>query len=208
MYIPDDFKETRPDEIKRIITDFPLACMVASTSEGLTATHIPLTLKDEHTLVGHIALKNDFHTNIPAGQEILCIFTGPQGYVSANYYPSKLIDHKKVPTWNYQVVHLYGNIQYFTDTKTKLLALGLLTKQSEQKANGEKAWKMSDAPKDYLMEQLEHIIAFEIRITKCLAKSKLSQNRSEQDFKSVINELQQREEYPLANSMQRLTRND
>ena len=67
---------------------------------------------------------------------------------------------------------------------------------------------MSDAPKDYLMEQLEHIIAFEIRITKCLAKSKLSQNRSEQDFKSVINELQQREEYLLANSMQRLTRND
>ncbi|NOL49138.1 FMN-binding negative transcriptional regulator [Pelistega europaea] len=206
MDIPDDFKETRPAEIKRIITEFPLACIVASTPEGITATHIPLVFKDDCTLVGHMAQKNSFQTNIPTGQEVLCIFTGPQGYISANYYPSKFIDHKKVPTWNYQVVHLYGNIQYITDTKAKLLALGLLTKQSEQKANGNKEWKMSDAPKDYLMEQLNHIIAFEIHISKCLAKSKLSQNRSQQDFLSVIHELQQRGENDLADSMQRLKR--
>lgn len=35
MYIPDDFRETRTKEIKRIITDFPLACIVASTPEDL-----------------------------------------------------------------------------------------------------------------------------------------------------------------------------
>lgn len=166
-----------------------------------------MVFRDDCTLIGHIALKNSFHTSIPAEQEILCIFTGPQGYISANYYPSKFIDHKKVPTWNYQVVHVYGNIRYFTDTKTKLLALGLLTKQSEQKANAGNEWKMSDAPMDYLLDQLNHIIAFEIRISKCLAKSKLSQNRSPQDFSSVIHELQQRGENALADSMQRVKYN-
>lgn len=206
MYIPDDFKETRAEEIAHIMTHFPLACIVAHTSEGLTAIHIPLVIKDSNTLVGHMATKNTFCAIVPDGQEVLCIFNGPQGYISANYYPSKGVDHRKVPTWNYQVIHIHGAIKYYDDTKTKLRVLGLLTQQSERKANGDKAWKMADAPKDYLMEQLNHIIAFEIQITQYVAKSKLSQNRQAQDFHAVIQELQQRNEGALAESMQRLKR--
>ncbi|QIO04522.1 FMN-binding negative transcriptional regulator [Acinetobacter shaoyimingii] len=193
MYIPHDFQEVRTEEIANLIKNYPLACIVANTAKGLIATHVPLIMKSNHVLVGHIAMVNDMKTLVSDAEEVLCIFKGEDAYISANDYPSKFEDHKKVPTWNYQVVHIYGNISYFTDTKSKLAAIGMLTKISEQQVNGDSGWKMSDAPREYLMEQLNHLIVFEINISKIQAQSKLSQNREQKDFDSVVKNLQNRD---------------
>lgn len=206
MHVPNDFKEIRTSEINDLVKNFPLACIVANTARGLIASHIPLVMKDEQTLVGHLAMANEMKDLVAENEEVLCIFKGPDAYISANYYPSKFEDHKKVPTWNYQVIHIYGKISYFTDNKAKLAAVGMLTKQSEQKANGAAGWKMSDAPKDYLMEEIAGIIVFEIKISKLIAKSKLSQNREPRDFNSVVEELKTRGEHGVAESMLRLDR--
>ena len=206
MYIPNDFQEVRPEEITSLIKNYPLGCIVANTTKGLIATHVPLIMKSENILVGHIAMINDMKTLVSDAQEVLCIFKGQDSYISANYYPSKFEDHKKVPTWNYQVVHIYGNINYFTDAKSKLAAIGLLTKKSEKEANGDSGWKMSDAPKEYLMEQLNDLIVFEINISKVQAQSKLSQNREQRDFDSVVKNLQERGKNDLAESMLKLDR--
>ena len=204
MYIPNDFKEVRSEEILHLINSYPLACIVANTTKGLIATHVPLILKNDHTLIGHIAMSNDMRTLVANNQEVLCIFKGEDGYISANYYPSKFDDHKKVPTWNYQAVHIYGNITYFTDNKSKLSAVGMLTKINEKKANGDSGWKMSDAPKEYLMDQLKDLIVFEIDISKIQAQSKLSQNREKRDFDSVVKNLKEIGKENLAQSMLRL----
>ncbi|NHB59526.1 FMN-binding negative transcriptional regulator [Acinetobacter sp. 194] len=206
MYIPHDFQEVRTEEIANLIKNYPLACIVANTAKGLMATHVPLIMKSNHVLVGHIAMVNDMKTLVSDAEEVLCIFKGEDAYISANDYPSKFEDHKKVPTWNYQVVHIYGNISYFTDTKSKLAAIGMLTKISEQQVNGDSGWKMSDAPREYLMEQLNHLIVFEINISKIQAQSKLSQNREQKDFDSVVKNLQNRDKKNLAESMLRLKR--
>lgn len=42
MYLPDHFKEVDPAEIISIIAGAPLACVVANSSEGLVANHVPL----------------------------------------------------------------------------------------------------------------------------------------------------------------------
>lgn len=207
MYIPDDFKEVRSDEITHLIQNYPLACIVANTAEGLIATHVPLIMKTDDVLVGHIAMNNDMRMLVADQQEVLCIFKGEDAYISANYYPSKFEDHKKVPTWNYQAVHIYGRIRYFLDDKSKLAAIGMLTKINEQKTNGDAAWKMSDAPKDYLMAQLKDLIVFEIKISKIQAQSKLSQNREQKDFDAVVKNLQDKGKTVLAESMLRLDRN-
>lgn len=191
MYIPNDFQEVRTEEIMNLIKNYPLACIVANTKDGLIATHVPLIMKTDNTLIGHIAVNNDMRILVSDDQEVLCIFKGEDAYISANYYPSKFEDHKKVPTWNYQVVHIYGNITYFIDNKSKLSAVGMLTKISEEKANGNSGWKMSDAPKEYLMDQLKELIVFEINISRIQAQSKLSQNREKRDFDSVIKNLKE-----------------
>lgn len=66
---------------------------------------------------------------------------------------------------------------------------------------------MSDAPKEYLMDQLNDLIVFEINISKVQAQSKLSQNREKRDFDSVIKNLQERGKNEIAESMLRIERN-
>ena len=140
----------------------PLACIVAQTDAGLIANHLPLLTGADGALVGHVALANDMHRLVADGQEVLVIFRGEDGYVSPNFYPSKAEHHRHVPTWNYQVVHVYGDIRFQHDERAKRAAVGLLTRDHERRVNGDRAWRMADAPADYMTQMLAGIVAFRI----------------------------------------------
>lgn len=189
LYIPSHFEEISADEIARIINTAPLACVVAQTGEGLIANHLPLFSAPDGALIGHVALANDMHRLINDRQEVLAIFRGEDAYISPNYYPSKPEHHRHVPTWNYQVVHAYGTIQFQHDTQSKRSAVGLLTRAHERRLNGNNAWRMADAPADYLEKMLASIVAFRIDCLRTLAKSKLSQNREPRDYQGAIDGL-------------------
>lgn len=189
MYTPSHFQETNPDEVNALIETAPLACIVAQTEEGLIANHFPLFIGHDGALIGHLALANDMHRLVADGQEVLVIFQGEDAYVSPNFYPSKQEHHRHVPTWNYQVVHIYGNIIFRHEERAKRAAVGLLTRKHERQLSGDNAWKMTDAPAEYIEEMLANIVAFRIDIRRTLAKSKLSQNREVRDYTGVIDGL-------------------
>jgi transcriptional regulator len=186
LYNPTHFQEHDPQVINDLIDAFPLAILVVQTSGGLVANHLPLLRAPDGDLIGHVALSNDLHRLAADDQEVLAIFRGEDGYISANYYPSKADHHRHVPTWNYQVVHLHGTIRFQHDEPTKRAAVGLLTRIHERRVNGAKAWKMADAPADYLETMLAGIVAFRIKTTRIEAKSKLSQNRDARDHAGVV----------------------
>ena len=73
----------------------------------------------------------------------------------------------------------------------------------EQEAAMPQPWKMSDAPADYLAEQLAHIVGLEIELTRLEGKRKLSQNRERRDFDSTVAALQSRGQLELADAMLR-----
>lgn len=201
MYLPEHFREIDPAEIADIIATAPLGCVVAQTAAGLIANHMPLLFDKDRALVGHIALANDMHRLIAEGQDVLVIFRGVDGYISPNYYPSKQVHHKQVPTWNYQVVHINGAISFQHDEKTKRAAVGLLTREHERLRHGDKAWRMADAPADYLTDMLGRIVAFRIAVTRTIAKSKLSQNRDAVDFAGAVDGLESAGDLALAAQM-------
>ena len=184
MYLPDHFKEVDPDQIASVIAGAPLACVVANTSDGLIANHVPLLFDKSGDRIGHFALANDMHRIVDDGQEILAIFRGVDGYISPNSYPSKQEHHRHVPTWNYQIVHVYGAISFQHDARSKRAAIGL-----------------ADAPTDYMLEMLDKIVAFRIKVTKTVAKSKLSQNRDIHDFDGAVQALKLRGNEALAGRM-------
>jgi transcriptional regulator len=202
MYLPPHFKEVNNDEIRGLIEAYPLACIVAQTSEGLIANHIPILSAPDGTLIGHVALNNDMHRLVEESQEVMVIFRGDDAYVSPNYYPTKPEHHRHVPTWNYQVVHIYGNITFQHDEQPKRAAVGLLTRNHERKLNGDKAWRMADAPMDYMQQMITNIVAFRITPSRILAKSKLSQNREERDYIGAINGLRSSGHENLATKME------
>lgn len=201
MYLPEHFKEIDPEEISAVIAAAPLGCVVANTAEGLIANHMPILADKRGELVGHIALANDMHRLIAEGQEVLVIFRGVDGYVSPNFYPSKAEHRKQVPTWNYQVVHVHGTISFQHDESSKRAAVGLLTREHERRINGEKAWRMADAPADYMTDMLGKIVAFRIAVTRTIAKSKLSQNRNARDFEGALDGLKSSGQEALAERM-------
>jgi len=204
MYIPPHFQEINPDEIQAVIETAPLACLVAQTQEGLIANHIPLlSTPDGSELVGHVALANAAHRLIADGQEVLAIFRADDAYISPNFYPTKPEHHRHVPTWNYQVVHSYGAISFQHEEQAKRAAVGLLTRTHERRLNGKDAWRMADAPADYMQQMLGNIVAFRIRVSRVLAKSKLSQNREERDYLGAIAGLRGSGHERIAERMQR-----
>ena len=203
IYLPEHFREVSEAEIAEIIAGAPLACVVAQTEAGLIANHLPLLAAPDGTLIGHVALANDMHRLIAEGQEVLAIFRGEDGYVSPNFYPTKPEHHRHVPTWNYQVVHVHGDIGFQHEEKAKRAAVGLLTREHERRLHGERAWRMADAPADYISDMLASIVAFRITVRRVQAKSKLSQNREGRDHLGAIEGLRASGKAALAARMAR-----
>jgi len=187
VYVPQHFRETRIEVLQAFIERHPLATLVAMTSEGLTANHIPLQAQlragTGGLLRGHIARSNSLWRDLKADAAVLAIFTGADDYVSPSWYPSKREHGKAVPTWNYATVHIKGNIRFIDDAAWLRDFVGALTDVHEHgRVN---RWHVSDAPADYLEAMLRAIVGFEIEVASVLGKFKGSQNRSAADRAGV-----------------------
>jgi transcriptional regulator len=85
-----------------------------------------------------------------------------------------------VPTWNYAVVHAHGTLRFIDDRDWLRAFVSKLTNRHEAERGGE-PWKVTDAPADYIENQLGAIIGLELPITRLVGKWKVSQNRPAQD---------------------------
>ena len=201
MYIPEHFHEQDEAAIATVMADHPLASVVYQNPE-LNVSYLPLLRRGDR-LIGHLAKANDMHRELADGADVLAIFHGADAYVSPNWYPSKAEHHKHVPTWNYQVVHVHGKIRFYHDEASKRRLVHALTSEFETRTNGTEAWKMGDAPQDFMRDRLADIVGLEIEITRIEGKSKLSQNRDEGDHENVMREMEARSHDELAVAMAR-----
>ena len=115
MYTPNHFEETRPEELHRVITEYPLGVLVHAGPNGLDANHLPFELHpnlgERGHLLAHVARANRLWQEAKDGDEALVIFRAANAYISPNWYPSKHEFLRQVPTWNYQAVHVHGKIK-------------------------------------------------------------------------------------------------
>jgi transcriptional regulator len=188
MYCPAAFRETRPEILRLTISKHPQAVLVTVGIQGIDASHIPLlhrpTSGGYGVLRGHLARANPQWKEYVPGSDALAIFSGPQHYVSPTWYPSKQEHGKVVPTWNYVTVHARGKLTFTTHPEWLLDIVRTLTEAQE--ISREPEWRVSDAPRDYIENQLGGIIGVELAITGLEGKWKLSQNRSTAEHDGVI----------------------
>ena len=203
MYLPQHFRENDIEEVKAIVEQFPLATCIASIGDDFEANHFPMIWRDDK-LIGHIAFANSMHENLKDGCKALFIFRAENSYISPNWYPTKPQHHKHVPTWNYQVVHMHGELYFKHSEKEKIAAVGLLTQLHEKRVNGDSAWKMRDAPKDYMKTMLDGIVGIEFHIKRLEAKSKLSLNREKIDYTAVMSKMDEMQLKGLNKRMKKL----
>jgi transcriptional regulator len=135
-------------------------------------------------LLGHVAIANSQWQTAAPGAEALAIVQGPEAYISPSWYEAKARHGRVVPTWNYEVVHLTGQVTFHQDTEWLRDLVTRLTRLHE--GVRKHPWAVTDAPPDYIDGQLRAIVGVEIAITSIEAKQKLSQNRSELDREGVV----------------------
>ncbi|HDR9277521.1 TPA: FMN-binding negative transcriptional regulator [Burkholderia vietnamiensis] len=191
MYVPADFAESNPDGLRELIVQHPFGTLVTHGANGLDANHLPFELLPRDGGLGelhaHVARANPLWQEVENGDDVLVIFRAGDAYISPNWYPSKHVAHRQVPTWNYVVVHAYGRITVRDDEKFVRGVVARLTRTHE--ASQPVPWKMADAPKDYLDALLQSIVGLQIEITRLVGKRKLSQTKAADDIRGAADAL-------------------
>lgn len=181
MYVPSHFEEQRPQELRRLMQEYPLGTLVTLGAEGLNANHIPFEFDAEAgpcgTLRAHVARANPVWKDGSNEVEALVIFQGAQRYISPSWYPTKKEDGRAVPTYNYMTVHAYGRMRAIDDPAWLHAQLERLSERHE--AGMAQPWKLAEAPADYINKMVRAILGIEIPLSRAIGKWKVSQNQPE-----------------------------
>ena len=189
MYLPRHFEHGEGADLRRLIAAYPLATLVHQTESGADANHIPMRWREDDQrslLVGHVARGNRLWREAD-GQPVLAIFHGPQAYVSPQWYPSKRVDGRAVPTWNYAVVHVRGRLRAIEDADWLYAFLDELSAAHE--TFQPRPWRINEAPADYLQKQLRAIVGIELTVEQIVGKYKLHQNHPDANWQGVVDGL-------------------
>lgn len=189
MYIPENYTLTNQTEIHEFIRKNSFALLINQTQGRLWATHLPLVLdiKSDGTpyLLGHLSKLNPQSTSLPTEDEVLVVFTGPNAYISSSWY-----DHENVPTWNYIAVHVYGKVRIHSHEEAIEGLKKLVDKFEEASDNPIRIENLSEKT----MREALGITGFEIEITSIEAQKKLSQNRDDHNYQSIITQLENQDD--------------
>ena len=188
MYNLPYFKEEDQKVVIEFMRNHPFVFLTGCDADNKpVATQVPV-FTDERDgklfLSGHIMRKTDHHKAFVHNPHVLAVFTGPHTYVSASLYT----DPQQASTWNYMSVHAKGVLS-FSGEQELLNILKRTTSHFENDPHSPSLFEK--LPADYVQKMISAIIAFEIEVVSIDNVFKLSQNRDEKSYHSIINKLQQ-----------------
>jgi len=183
MYIPRHF--VVEDRLaQEFLRNLKSGHLVTNTAQGILSTMIPVTFdKTSRSIIGHVARANSQWTE-KTNQEALFISAPVDAYISPSWYAAKQEHGKVVPTWDYMLAHVYGDLIIHDDVDWLRKAVSDLTDSFE--ANRDKPWKLDDAPEDYVAGQLRAIVGVELKVTRLEVSFKMSQNKNKADLDGVL----------------------
>lgn len=188
MYNFSYFKEKDKQTILDFINANPFAFITGSYLSGAqVATQVPVLFEErggELFLQGHIMRNTDHHKAFVENPNALLVFTGPSCYVSASWYSNPHIGS----TWNYMSVHVAGQIK-FMEGDELITFMRKLTLKFEN-GNTQSQTVYDNLPSPFLSKMLPAIAGFEIKAEKLENVFKLSQNRDEKSYSTIIAKLE------------------
>ncbi len=183
MYIPASNQMNDRASVIAFMKRFSFATLLTARDEIPVATHLPFVIKVQEEriiLASHMAQQNPQHRDITTGQ-CLVIFQEPHAYISPANYEKEL----NVPTWNYIAVHAYGTANIITDPAKVKTSLEEMIDSYEPEYRQQ--WE--GLPEKYQSGLIGGLVAFEIEVNDLQAKEKLSQNKTVQEQRNIIQTL-------------------
>ncbi|MBS0463115.1 MAG: FMN-binding negative transcriptional regulator [Proteobacteria bacterium] len=155
------------------------AASVAAASVGAASSR---DKTPEHPPASRIDRPSSGLEGPPTASEALLILHGAHAYVSPSWYPDKE-EAARVPTWNYAVAHLHGELEVFDDTDSLAALVSELSDVFEA-AHG-LHWRFEPERDDHRV-QLKGIVGFRLVASHIELKFKLNQNHPEANRRGVI----------------------
>jgi transcriptional regulator len=183
VYTPPAFAEDDPAAIVALARQAGFGHLVVVEDGRPGSTPMPFIISDDGAVVrGHLARPNPLWRAAPG--IALLIVPVTDTYVSPSWYPSKAEHGKVVPTWNYEIVHIHGQLVAHDDVVWVEQLVRDLTELNE--APLPEQWAVDDAPADYLEKMLRGIVGVELTVESLVGKRKLSQNRPAADQAGIV----------------------
>ena len=164
MYPPPHHQSDDIDKMISVIKHFPLGILISAKDGKPFVTHIPFIYNETtKKLVAHIDRNNPQLETLQDDAEVTVVFKGPDTYISPSVYSTA-----QLPTWNYIIVHITGNIQLINELEAVKKTMIAMTEFLEGATQN--FILKNDDPR---MERLiNYIQAFEIDITHWEGKFK------------------------------------
>ena len=189
MYNLPYFKEEDGEVVLEFMRKHPFVFLSGVSKENKpVATQVPVFIDEKEGklfLTGHIMKNTDHHKAFEQNPNVLAVFTSPHTYVSGTWYD----DPHQASTWNYISVHAKGAIR-FGDYDDLVAILKRLTLHYENN-NTASTTIFDNLSSKYKEPLLKAIIAFEVEITSIDNVFKLSQNRDEKSFHTIMAKLEE-----------------
>lgn len=179
MFLPKLFKVEDFNALITFVLRNPFATVISSHNDVPYASQVPVlvdVVDDEIVLSFHLARPNPQNKTLTNNDNVLIQFTGAHGYVSSSWY-----EQEEVSTWNYQAAQLKGECAVL-DQDALMKDLKRLTDQYE---TGENA-RTFDTLSEDVLKQAKGVIGYKVKVREAGLKYKLSQNRSDKDYKNIV----------------------
>ncbi|MGZ3839550.1 MAG: FMN-binding negative transcriptional regulator [Flavisolibacter sp.] len=187
MYNLPYFKEKDPQAVIAFIHQHPFAFMVGCDDQNRpVATQIPVFLEQREEgifLTGHMMRQTDHHLAFEKNDAVLCVFTGPHAYVSATWYSQP----QQASTWNYLSVHVKGKLRFLDEDG--LVEVLRKTSLHFEKNDPHAPTVYDNLPGPYRTKLMKAIIGFEVLVEAIDHVFKLSQNKDQESYRQIVNEL-------------------
>lgn len=144
--------------------------------EGPLAAHMPFLLSDDASFAElHLARSNPIaRAGLPASA--LLAVSGPDTYISPDWYGPHLEVPDQVPTWNYVAVHLRGVLESLPGEALRHHVDGL-SAEHEGRITGKTPWTSAKMTEGAMDRMLRMILPFRLKIISVDGTWKLNQNK-------------------------------
>ena len=145
--------------------------------DGPLAAHIPFLLNADTSFAElHLARSNPI-ARVPLPTPALIAVSGPDAYISPDWYGPHEEVPDQVPTWNYVAVHLRGLLEPLPDEALRP-HVDALSAEHEGRIEGKRPWTSAKMTEGAMPRMLRMILPFRFEVASVEGTWKLNQNKT------------------------------
>ena len=197
------FRATPMDQNLAFARSRGFGILSVNGADGPLAAHVPFLISEDGSFAElHLARSNPIARACTAGLPALIAVSGPDAYVSPDWYGSD----DQVPTWNYIAVHLRGVLSALPEDALRP-HVDALSAAHENRLLPKKPWVSDKMSEGAMPRMMRMILPFRFQISAVEGTWKLNQNKTPEVRASAAHHLAEQAD-PGAQAIAALIRQD